>query len=254
MFARQVHVKSHVHEFAYIWERSRLNESEMAHQSVLNEVLDIIGGIVVQIARKYLLIKPEKKSVFYLIVVFILSIFAVYVPLSNEYYFVQKDNILNKYGVKLGWFWTCVIVGPFVWYTSRAHGKNAQEAVMDLSRIVVATALWYFCTNSFVTFERMTGYCHGAKSSSRSTCYSNGGKWMPGIDISGHCFLLIYSILIMCEEDFELIISILHYHHVFHKVTGALIAVSCWFVTYRFWFPITQFPPMPFHQRITSTR
>lgn len=46
----------------------------------------------------------------------------------------------------------------------------------------------------------MTGHCHGSKLSPRSTCSIDGGKWVPGFDISGHCFILIYSILIMCEE------------------------------------------------------
>lgn len=52
----------------------------------------------------------------------------------------------------------------------------------------------------FVNFERMTGHCHGSEISSRSSCREDGGKWVPGFDISGHCFILIYSSLMICEE------------------------------------------------------
>ena len=34
----------------------------------------------------------------------------------------------------------------------------------------------------------------------RDTCHSLGGKWIPGFDISGHTFLLIYSALVAVEE------------------------------------------------------
>ncbi|VDM42986.1 unnamed protein product [Toxocara canis] len=272
------------------------SRSRMAHRSMVGETLDIFSGIAIQVGRKYLLMKPEKKVIAYLTIVVALSLFAAYMPLSDRHYFVQKENALNKYGVKLGWFWTCFVVGPFVWYAARAHGKDPQGAIVDLGRIVIATGFWYFCTNGFVAFEQMTGHCHGALSSSRSTCRSDGGKWVPGFDISGHCFILIYSILIICEEsasfrqlqaarkkytqsepkaidnyvsiarfffllmlilhllwDFELLISVLYYHHLFHKLMGALVAVVCWFVTYRAWYPATRLPPMPYNQNTHTT-
>lgn len=233
-----------------------------------------------------------------MVAVLILSAFAAYFPLPDHYYFVQKSNFLNQYGVKLGWFWTCFVVCPFVWCTSRARRKNPQNSLADLCRVIIATGFWYFCTNGFITFEQMTGHCHGSKSSSRSACRTNGGKWVPGFDISGHCFILIYSILVMCEEslafrnlpstprlrslhsqpdhypiegytaiikvfffltfvlhilwDFELLISILFYHHVYQKLVGSTIAVLCWFVTYRAWYPTTGIPPMPSTQKIRT--
>lgn len=69
---------------------------------------------------------------------------------------------------------------------------------------------------SFVKIEYQTGKCHGSVGSSRNDCYVDGGKWIPGLlnywysfiklfpvegfDISGHAFLLLYSILIITEE------------------------------------------------------
>lgn len=269
-------------------------KSKMSRQSTLSEAFSIISGISIQIARKYLFVRPEFKAVLYFTIVTVVSVFAAYFPFPDHYYFVQKGNFLNEYGVKLGWFWTCFVICPLIWCTSRMHGKDQRGSLLNLARIAVATAFWYLCTTAFVSFERMTGRCLGAKSSSRSTCRADGGKWAPGIDISGHCFIIIYSILILCEEssgfrklpgparkssghqqlsegrhhgeylivtrvfffltfilhivwDFELLVSVIYYHHVLHKIIGALVAIFCWFVTYRAWYPFVRIPPMPFN-------
>ncbi|VDN51405.1 unnamed protein product [Dracunculus medinensis] len=199
----------------------------------------------------------------------------------------EKDYFLNKYGVKLGWFWTCSFICPFLYYATLVHKQNCKNIALHLSRIMISTSLWYFCTNGFVAVEHMSAYCYGAKTSSRSDCASCGGKWVPGFDISGHCFLLIYSILIICEEvgkflprfelfkmvslafrslpffvvkkkmatekmaasyeiaDFELMVSVIYYHRISHKVLGTLVAIFCWFITYRLWYPSIGLPPMP---------
>lgn len=41
---------------------------------------------------------------------------------------LQKNNVLNSYFVKLGWFWTCVVVCPFIWYISTAIGQSISGA------------------------------------------------------------------------------------------------------------------------------
>lgn len=52
----------------------------------------------------------------------------------------------------------------------------------------------------FLHYEQYTAKCHGAEHALRHTCDLEGGKWVSGFDISGHTFLLIYSILVMSEE------------------------------------------------------
>uniref|UniRef100_A0A915PVH3 Uncharacterized protein n=1 Tax=Setaria digitata TaxID=48799 RepID=A0A915PVH3_9BILA len=254
------------------------------HHSNIAEACDILCGISVQFARKYLYLRTDRKAVFHFLAVFLLSIFAALIPLPDHYYFVKKNNILNSYFVKLGWFWTCVVVCPFIWCISIAVGQGVSGIVQNLSRMIIATIIWYYCTHAFVVFEQMTGHCHGSKLSSRSSCAVDGGRWIPGIDISGHCFILIYSTLIICEEslafrsitvahrirmkapvknenlirifflsmcllhllwDFELLISVLYYHHLYHKVMGALVAILCWYFTYHIWYRKVGFPPSP---------
>ncbi|MFH4974530.1 hypothetical protein AB6A40_001239 [Gnathostoma spinigerum] len=96
----------------------------MMQGSCFMEALDIFLGIGVQVARKYLFLNAEKKALFYLCAIFVLSVFSALYPPPNNFYFVQKDNIFNQYGVKLGWFWTCFILCPFIWFTSLAHSRS----------------------------------------------------------------------------------------------------------------------------------
>jgi hypothetical protein len=58
---------------------------------------------------------------------------------------LQKHNLLNQFGVKLGWLWLCVLLWPFLFYANRARGGSTiwPQAV----RMVVATAAW-FCITS----------------------------------------------------------------------------------------------------------
>ncbi|EJW82119.1 hypothetical protein WUBG_06970 [Wuchereria bancrofti] len=247
-------------------DRTKYRQSVQRHSNIA-EACDALCGISIHVARKYLYLRTDRKAIFHLLAVFVLSLFAAYVPLPNHYYFVKKNNILNSYFVKLGWFWTCVAVCPFIWYISTAIGQSMSGIMKNLSRMVIATTIWYYCTHSFVVFEQMTGLCHGSKLSPRSSCAVDGGKWIPGFDISGHCFILIYSSLIICEEalafrnittvhrtrkmpsDFELLISVLYYHHIYHKMMGALIAVLCWYFTYHIWYRKVGIPPLPLQPR-----
>ncbi|VDM98901.1 unnamed protein product [Thelazia callipaeda] len=269
--------------------RNQKQQNTRQHSNVA-EFCDICFGISVQFARKCLYLRTDRKAVFHFLAVLLLSLTAIFVRFPDHYYFVQKDNILNHYFVKLSWFWTCIVVCPFIWHVSVATGQSLFGIILNLSRMVVATITWYYCTHGFSIFERMTGYCHGSKLSPRSSCAGDGGKWVPGFDISGHCFILIYSILIMCEEalafrhitfshrsqrtpvqnenlikiyflsmcalhllwDFELLISALYYHHIIHKIMGSLVAILCWYFTYHVWFRKFGVPPLPWQPRKVS--
>jgi len=161
---------------------------------------DVVVGVLVQIARKYLFIRPVTKVLFYLGLVSVLSVVSSYLE-PSEHYLVQKHNILNAYGTKLGWFWTLLVLTPFVALTSFLHHKSVQLTARHLLRLAIATLFWYMCTTTFIAFEKMTGKCLGVKGIyQRRECFDNGGKWVPGFDISGHAFILIYSMLVMDEE------------------------------------------------------
>lgn len=56
---------------------------------------DLIFGTSLQAARKYLFLPVEKKALFYLVIVTLLSIFASYYPPSEGYYLASVINIKN---------------------------------------------------------------------------------------------------------------------------------------------------------------
>ncbi|CAI5439076.1 unnamed protein product [Caenorhabditis angaria] len=172
-------------------------------------------GIILAIARKILFIDAKKIAVFYLAFVTILSIIESRVELDSTYYLVQKHSILNQYGVKLGWFWTCVIVGPFIWLTSRAHyRRDRDQPIVDICRLGVATVFWWGSVQLFHRVFASTSTCDKGRRLTRTQCSEKEGVWTPGYDISGHCFLMVYSILIMAEEA----ISFRHYQQVTDSV------------------------------------
>lgn len=240
-------------------------------------------GIFVAIARKILFIDARKVALFYLAFVTILSFIETRVELDTTYYLVQKQSVLNQYGVKMGWFWTLVIVGPFIWFTSRAHNRrDRDQPVVDICRLGVATACWWLSVQAFHKVYAATSFCDKGLRLTRAQCSEKEGVWNPGYDISGHCFLMIYSILIITEEAVayrnyqqvtdavhqmdgdrdehdrltrliqyffvamlvlhafwfkQIIISVLYYHMFVEEIAGALVAVGCWFLTYRIIYP-----------------
>jgi hypothetical protein len=162
--------------------------------------IDVFLGVSVQIARKYMFWNVARKALVYLGLVIVFSFASEIFPPANHYYFVQKHNVFNVYGTKLGWFWTCLFVCPFIWFTSIVHHRSKTKALADLTRMLIATVVWYFCTAFFVWFARFRGWCHGVDGALRDECALQGGKWVPGFDISGHAFILVYSVLLMSEE------------------------------------------------------
>lgn len=59
------------------------------HHSNIAEACDALCGISIQFARKYLYLRTDRKAIFHLLAVFLLSLFAALVPLPNHYYFVK---------------------------------------------------------------------------------------------------------------------------------------------------------------------
>ncbi|CAK5044425.1 unnamed protein product [Meloidogyne enterolobii] len=160
-----------------------------------------LEDFLTNLANYYLFIDVTKKVIAYLILVSILSVIAEFVELPRDLYI--KHNVFNRFGTKIGWFWTCLLLSPFMWITSLIHNESYLKAFYSQIRLLIATIGWYLWTNAFIKFEDQTGVCQGLNNSSRIDCHSGGGKWIPGFDVSGHTFLLLYSILIISEESFS---------------------------------------------------
>ncbi|CAK5031273.1 unnamed protein product [Meloidogyne enterolobii] len=161
----------------------------------------VLEDFLTNLANYYLFIDVTKKVIAYLILVSILSVIAEFVELPRDLYI--KHNVFNRFGTKIGWFWTCLLLCPFMWITSLIHNESYLKAFYSQIRLLIATIGWYLWTNAFIKFEDQTGVCQGLNNSSKIDCYNGGGKWIPGFDVSGHTFLLLYSILIVSEESFS---------------------------------------------------
>ncbi|KAL7079034.1 hypothetical protein ACQ4LE_001554 [Meloidogyne hapla] len=179
------------------------NQTDNIGINSFNETKTFLEECLINLAHNYLFIDVVKKVIAYLILVSILSIIAEFIELPKDLYIVQKHNVFNRFGTKIGWFWTCLLLSPFIWITSLIHSESHLKAFYNQIRLLIATIGWYLWTNAFIKFEDQTGVCQGLNNSSKIDCYNGGGKWIPGFDVSGHTFLLLYSILIISEESFS---------------------------------------------------
>ncbi|KAJ2779115.1 hypothetical protein GGI15_003980 [Coemansia interrupta] len=116
----------------------------------------------------------------------------------------SKRNPLNTYFVKLGWAWTTALLAAAL-----PVRRNRAAAA---ARYALATLYWWLLTQWCFgaplfdrLFVRTGGACrapegHTLLLASQHTCRAAGGSWAGGHDVSGHCFLLLHSALLLSEE------------------------------------------------------
>ncbi|XP_032520772.1 acyl-coenzyme A diphosphatase FITM2 [Danaus plexippus] len=164
-----------------------------------SSVLEIITLMIVHICKKLLFYDTNLKIAIYLGALFLLSLIADVLTFPKSY-FSRSDNIFNQYFVKIGWFWTLFLTIPYVFLTSYTTCCGKRKLIgTHLVRLFIATLFWYFWTTLFNVIEVKYGRCNSRNITDKVTCLKNGHFW-NGFDISGHCFILIYSSLILIEE------------------------------------------------------
>ena len=130
-------------------------------------------------------------------------------------------------------------------------------------RLMLGTGVWYGVAQMlFPWVEEMTGVCRVSSHLTKLTCYRAGHKW-TGLDISGHCFLLPFSSLVIIEElgnihrqfrvresllcsatsgllgvlvlvwEGMMLATSLYFHSEIEKVLGVLCAILPWAVLYK---------------------
>lgn len=165
-----------------------------------SSVFEVLVLMIMHICKKILFFDTNLKIAVYLGALFLLSLMADSLTFPKSY-FSRSDNMFNQYFVKIGWFWTLFLTVPYVLLTSYTTccGKRRHIATGHLSRLAIATFFWYSWTMIFNVIETKYGRCNMKNIDNKVICLKNGGFW-NGFDISGHCFILIYSSLIMIEE------------------------------------------------------
>lgn len=135
----------------------------------------------------------------YVMGILLLSVLSDFTP-SASHYMARQDNVFNQYFVKFGWGWTLFITGAFVCVTSFTYScGNIGVIKNQLTRLFIATGVWYGLTGAFLMVEEVSGVCNATKLLNKAECLASGYKWR-GFDISGHCFLLVWNSLFMIEE------------------------------------------------------
>ena len=160
----------------------------------------IMAMMVVHLARKVLYgIDISHKVGLYIIGTLLLSVVSDFGTRASHY-LTQNDNLMNLYFVKVSWGWTMITTGLFNLITSVTYGcGNIQVVKNQLLRLMVATSVWYGVTGTFMLIEDAFGICQTSRFQDKLACIRHGFKW-KGLDISGHCFLLVWNSLFMIEE------------------------------------------------------
>jgi len=120
-------------------------------------------------------------------------------PVSGSY-FSSKKNVFNVFFVKKGWGWTCGLLLLFIPVRLAHQGSSVTSTLRHLLRLLYGTLAWFVLTTSFEFIENWTGHCEGSVIiESKVDCLEENFKW-NGFDISGHCFLLAFCILLINDE------------------------------------------------------
>ncbi|KAF6203384.1 hypothetical protein GE061_003803 [Apolygus lucorum] len=165
-----------------------------------SSVSDVLLSVFLFGCRKFMFVNTFYRVLYYLALTFLVSVVMDFLPAGKA--ISRKDSFLNKYFVKIGWGWTLLVALPFISLTSFVHScGNREKVIRSVSRLVVATVLWYVATNFFVYVEAIYGRCNikSASLQSKATCLGKGHFW-SSVDISGHTFILIFSTLVLIEE------------------------------------------------------
>ncbi|CAK7562701.1 MAG: hypothetical protein SEPTF4163_000553 [Sporothrix epigloea] len=151
-------------------------------------------------------------------------------------YFARKDNILNVFFVKRGWFWITVtfafFVGthPFFAVSDKQQSAAKNSSVLGrrgsaVFRWGLVTGWWFLVTQWFFgpalvdrSFRLTGGSCQVLQAAvddkfaadenpsqlllaaTASACKHAGGQWRGGHDISGHVFLLVLGTTFLAQE------------------------------------------------------
>lgn len=114
--------------------------------------------------------------------------------------FSARENAVNQYFVKISWFWTLVCVVPLSMCSGYLLGGVSMRGLLvSGARMMVATAAWWSLTTLFLRIDDAVGLCSNGDVLGKAACYDGGHTWF-GFDISGHVFLLTYSVLLLTEE------------------------------------------------------
>lgn len=167
--------------------------------AALEKFIEVFGQFGFKLQR-FFIWKPQIKAMIVWLTFLTGSFIHDFFPLKTCY-LSNRRSIFNVYFVKKGWGWTAGLMICFILLTSKfRHQTDFKRVGRSLLRIFYATAAWFTLTTAFEYLEELTGVCEGdASHKTKGPCIKGKAYW-NGFDISGHCFLLSFCILIINQE------------------------------------------------------
>ncbi len=124
-------------------------------------VSHVLGMMVVHLSRKAIYgVDVSHKVGIYVIGILVLSVVSDFTSKSTHY-LARPDNLFNVYFVKFAWGWTLLTTGAFVLVTSYTYScGNAAVVKRQMSRLIIASGVWYGLTGIFFAIEENSGVCN----------------------------------------------------------------------------------------------
>lgn len=151
---------------------------------------------------------------------------------SIDNYYTSRGNLINRYFVKLGWFWTISVYFNILFNKVKRGFMNKRLILISFLRVGIITAGWFIFTQWFFGLPIMDrvfiftgGSCTNISENrvpthlksliyqsvsnskmfasemiSSASCRLIRGSWDGGHDPSGHIFLLTISINLLVWE------------------------------------------------------
>ena len=174
MFRRKnVQGEQHQHD---LYEYNNNNKSEC--QTVLQIEPTEWDEIAVVRWAKSLLSSATFRSGFYIFAVIVLGLIGDRIDQASyakAFYPARKDNALNIYFVKLAWGWNLALLFPLL----AVAAKSAISFLASIARLAIATGVWFGAVRLFDDVIQVK---------------------FGGFDVSGHCFILVWGILVIVDE------------------------------------------------------
>lgn len=205
--------------------------------------LSLVGNFLGSVSRRTHLSEYQLLFLFIFPAIIVLGqLMSLFSPDETVHnYFTSSGNLVNRYFVKQGWFWTMVTYTNLVLNKVKRRVLQRKALLISVMRVSLITICWFLftqwcfgpplmdkiflmtggqCTNIEQSsipatlkslFENTLSTTNGQSFSSSfvssATCRRLKGSWEGGHDPSGHVFLLTLSSTLLIVESIELYTS-----------------------------------------------
>lgn len=175
--------------------------------------------VVLHSCKKVLLVRTDLKAALYFVGIAGVSLFFDIFRPGRAPWFAAKTSLLNTVFVKWSWAWSSVLLFCFIVCSAYVYTNASRQLLRrHILRLLYATTWWFVCTKILMTIvEVKTSQCilraanrsdsaaadsrmSAGESIAQRECEKRGHQWVPGLDISGHVFILVLINLMTMEE------------------------------------------------------